>query len=123
MCARLENVKTKHRAHLVFPNGAAGSPQKLEERFGDILPDERGRLSRKVLDAIPPHERDAITTWVKKKTSVDETPRPGPVDPALIELFVFYAVGHHATAKNTSINEMVGVIVAQKSAGVILAHA
>lgn len=115
MCGRYANLRVELRERLEFPNGKVGSPKLLEDRFGDVSPEERGRLSRLVLGALPKHQRDATTDWIAKRAKKDK------VDPAVAELLVFYAVGHHATTNGTSIEEMVGAIVAQKSAaGVFL---
>jgi hypothetical protein len=115
MCARFSNLRVELRERLEFPNGKVGSPKLLEERFGDVSPEERGRLSRLVMGALPKGQREVTTDWISKRAKKDK------VDPAVAELFVFYAVGHHATSEGTSIEKMVGAIVAQKSAaGVFL---
>lgn len=121
MCARIQNLKSKHRTRLEFPHGGTCNPQELESHFGDITPAERGTLSRTVLNALPRQEREAIGIWVNRKASHDDMPKHGPTDPALQELLVFYAISHHARSNQKTVRDTVANIVDQRSAvGIIL---
>ena len=117
MCGRFVNVRTEYRGVLKLPKGGSCSPRELEAVYSDIDGTERARLSREVLKVIPGHRRSEFFDWVKRKCSApDSTPKPGPADPGMVELFMFYLLGHRASSCKKSVHDVAREIISTPSA-------
>lgn len=98
-----------------FADGSVGSPSNLDSRFSDVPREERGRLSRMVLNAIPQNEKDKIWTWARTKTKAQQ------VELGLIEYLIFLAIGK-ATPENKTIHSTYSDVIAKRTCvGAILA--
>jgi|GEM_PF-3617874 hypothetical protein len=115
MCHELVNLARKHRQSTVFPRGHSASPAELDQRFCDVPKDQRGRLSRLVLAAIPPEQKTKLRSWAAAKTNAYPTPD------GHVELMLFYAIADATKPPNT-VHATVNLICTKQSvAGILLA--